>query len=64
MNELHEAKKGFYFGYIFWQGPLPDCHNLICRDMDAISIYLMTQKHGSRLEEFVFLQFQEQVVLA
>ena len=54
MKELHKAKKGFYFGYIFWQGPLPDRHNLICRDMDAISIYLMTQKHGSKLEKRAF----------
>ena len=59
MKELHKAKKGFYFGYIFWQGPLPDRHNLICRDMDAISIYLMTQKRVLRLEEHAFPQFQE-----
>ena len=32
--------------------------------MDAISICFITQKHGTRLENRVFLQFQEQIVLA
>ena len=64
MKELHEAKKGFYFGYIFRWGPLPDRHNFIGGDMDTISIYLMTPKSGLRLEERAFLKFQEQVVLA
>ena len=61
---MHEAKKGFYLGYIFQRGLLLDHHNLICRDMDAISIYLMTQKRGLRLGERAFPQSQKQVVLA
>ena len=58
MKELNGAKKGFYFGYIFRWGALPDRHNPICRDMDAISIYLMTQKRGLRLEKRAFPYFK------
>ena len=64
MKELHKARKGFYFRYIFRWGPLPNCHNLVCQDMDAIRMDLMTQKRGLRLEKYAFPQFQEQVVLA
>ena len=64
MKEVHKAKKGCYFGYIFRREPLLDCHNFIGQDIDTVSIYLMTQKHGLRSEERTFPQFQEQVELA
>ena len=62
-GRIAQSQERILLWIVFWWGPLPDLHSLICRDIDAISIYLMTKKRGLRLQEHAFPQFQEQVVL-